>query len=424
MSNFTERKLVGHDNFVRHNPLSDKYDVKKFHHVEFYCCDATNVSRRFMFGLGMDLTAKSDLTTGNKHYASYAVQSQDLTFVFTAPYQATIDKTGSTPPHPDFNQERTNKFIADHGLAVRAIGITCGDAAEAYRVGTANGAVGVLEPVTLVDRYSGKTKVISEVKLFGDVVIRWMSGDFDGPVIPNYEPVAVTKTKSFGLERIDHIVNNVPKLFEAVDYLINATGFHEFGEFTADDVGTVDSGLNSMVLANNSEFILMPVNEPTFGTRRKSQIQNYLDHNGGPGTQHIAVKTDNIFRTMREIRQRSELGGFDFMPAPGPDYYKRIPDRIGKDVLTADQLRELEELGLLADKDDQGVLLQVFTQPIGDRPTIFLEIIERVGCDKDANGQKTEQAAGCGGFGKGNFSELFKSIENFEKLQEVNLSAM
>jgi len=123
---------------------------------------------------------------------------------------------------------------------------------------------------------------------------------------------------------------------------------------------------------------------------------------------------------MREMKKRAAFGGFDFMPAPGHDYYLKIPSRIGENVLSASELEELEALGLLADKDDQGVLLQVFTQPVGDRPTVFFEIIQRVGCDKDpATGAKVEQAAGCGGFGKGNFSELFKSIENFEKMQDV-----
>jgi 4-hydroxyphenylpyruvate dioxygenase len=227
-----------------------------------------------------------------------------------------------------------------------------------------------------------------------------MSGEYDGPALPNYEPIKVAKSLSMGLERIDHVVSNVPNLFEAVDYFMNATGFHEFSEFTAEDVGTVDSGLNSMVLASNNEFILMPVNEPTFGTPRKSQIQNFLEHNSGAGVQHIAVKTDDIFRTMREMKSRSACGGFDFMPAPSHDYYLRVPERIGADTLSAAQLAELEELGLLADKDDQGVLLQVFTQPITDRPTIFLEIIQRLGCDVDEKGQKKEQSAGCGGFGK------------------------
>ncbi len=199
---------------------------------------------------------------------------------------------------------------------------------------------------------------------------------------------------------------------------MNMTGFHEFSEFTADDVGTVDSGLNSMVLASNNEYILMPVNEPTYGTKRRSQIQTYLEHNNGAGVQHIAILTNDVFATVREMRKRSLCGGFEFMPAPGPDYYKKIPDRIGHGVLSDEKLKELEELGLLADKDDQGVLLQVFTKPIGDRPTAFLEIIQRIGCDIDEQGHKKEQTAGCGGFGKGNFSELFKSIENFEKSLE------
>lgn len=422
MSNFHgERRLVGHDNFVRNNPRSDKFDVKRFHHIEFWCLDATNAYKRFMYGLGMNLVAKSDLTTGNKKYLSYAINSNELTFVFTAPYSSHLDKTGSTEPHPAFQYDEFNKFVVDHGLAVRAVTIRVADAAEAYNVATANGALGVLPPHTVTDRYTKKTAVISEIRLFGDTVIRWLSGDYDGVALPNYEPLTYHVDQSLGLERIDHIVSNVPKLFEAVDYLMAATGFHEFSEFTAEDVGTVDSGLNSMVLASNNEFILMPVNEPTFGTPRKSQIQTYLEHNGGSGVQHIAIKTNDIFLTMREMKRRAANGGFDFMPAPGPAYYARVPERIGKDTLSAAELKELEALGLLADKDDQGVLLQVFTQPVGDRSTCFIEIIQRIGCDRDDHGEKKEQSAGCGGFGKGNFSELFKSIENYEKLQEVTI---
>lgn len=214
-------------------------------------------------------------------------------------------------------------------------------------------------------------------------------------------------------------MGNVHQLIPQVDYLANATGFHEFAEFVAEDVGTVDSGLNSMVLANNGENVLMPINEPTFGTPRKSQIQTYLEQNEGPGLQHLALKTDDIFRTVREMQARSEFGGFEFMPRAPPEYYKRLPERIGSS-LTPEQYRQVEELGLLVDKDDQGVLLQLFTKPLGDRPTIFIEIIQRVGCmrlvkDADTGVEKVQQAGGCGGFGKGNFSELFKSIEEYEK---------
>ena len=192
---------------------------------------------------------------------------------------------------------------------------------------------------------------------------------------------------SYGIRRIDHIVGNVPNLIEAVNYVARATGFHQFAEFTAADVGTVDSGLNSMVMANANEMILLPINEPTFGTKRKSQIQTYLEQNEGAGVQHIAVKTDDIFATMREMRQRKHLGGFDFMPQPSEGYYQRLPQKIG-DALTAEEYALCKELGILVDRDDQGVLLQIFTRPVGDRPTVFFEIIQRIGCmDKQVCGR-------------------------------------
>lgn len=264
----------------------------------------------------------------------------------------------------------------DHGLAVKAVGIKVADAAESFARSVANGAFPVLAPVELLDRTTGKSQTISEIKMFGDVVIRWVSGEFDGPMLANYE-VTPSPDIGFGIYRLDHAVSNVPKLFDAVDYLIQVTGFHEFSEFTAEDVGTLDSGLNSMVLANNNEYVLLPVNEPTFGTKRKSQIQTYLEHNNGAGIQHMALLTYDIFTTVREMRKRSFAGGFDFMPAPSPDYYAWVPERIGEDTLSPTQLTELQELGLLVDKDDQGVLLQIFTKPLGDRPTAFIEIIQR-----------------------------------------------
>lgn len=284
--------------------------------------------------------------------------------------------------------------------------ISVDDAKEAYTISTSKGAIGKLEPTELVDAKTGQVCVISEIQMFGDTVIRWISGNYTGTFLPKYESVE-TPDVNFGIHRLDHCVSNVPHLFNAIDYLVDSCGLHEFSEFTAADVGTVDSGLNSMVLANNNEFILLPVNEPTTGTKRKSQIQTYLEHNNGAGVQHLALKTDDIFHTMREMRKRSLIGGFEFMPAPSHAYYTKIPGRIGQDTLTESQLNELEELGLLADKDDQGILLQVFTKPLGDRPTVFIEIIQRIGCDKDLSGAKTEQAAGCGGFGKGK-SMLYK----------------
>lgn len=240
------RTLVGHANFVRHNPMSDRFDMKKFHHVEFWCLDSMNVSRRFTWGLGMHETAYSNMTTGNKLYASSVVQSNAITFVFTAPYNNSLLLDGSTPPHPAYSQQFAQEFIIKHGLAVRALGISVGDANIAYEKCVENGAVGVLTPVALVDKDSGKTLTISEVKLADDVVLRFVSGDYDGPFLPNYAKVD-TPDVNYGLTRVDHCVTNVPSLFAQVDYMINAAGFHEFSEFTAEDVGTLDSGLNSMV---------------------------------------------------------------------------------------------------------------------------------------------------------------------------------
>jgi len=202
------------------------------------------------------------------------------------------------------------------------------------------------------------------------------------------------------------------------------TGFHEFAEFTSADVGTIDSGLNSVVLASDSESVLFPLNEPTTG-RRKSQIQTFLEQNEGPGLQHIALKTNDIFETVSKIRYAGEeLGGFELMKRPGVEYYEDLFERLGN-RLNPEQYVKLAELGILADEDEEGVLFQIFTKPVGDRPTLFIEIIERIGCYVNLEGSQAEadmellQRPGCGGFGKGNFKHLFKAIEEHEKTLKI-----
>uniref|UniRef100_M4BWQ0 4-hydroxyphenylpyruvate dioxygenase n=1 Tax=Hyaloperonospora arabidopsidis (strain Emoy2) TaxID=559515 RepID=M4BWQ0_HYAAE len=382
-------KLVGFKNFQQYNPRTDRFDVHKFHHVEFYCTDATNASRRFAWGLGMSQVGKSDQSTGNHVSASYVIQSGEVKLVFTAPYALETHKAPEAVSSlPGYDPEFAQKFVLKHGLAVRAVGIRVGDAQVAYELSVQNGGVGVQKPHTLTDKTSGKSTTISEVQLYGDVVIRWISGDFDGGFVPGYETCACPDA-SIGIQRLDHCVGNVPKLLDAVN----------------------------MVLASNNEMVLLPINEPTYGTKRKSQIQTYLEQNVGAGLQHMALKTNDIFYTLAEIRKRSHLGGFEFMPKPNKVYYEQMPERIG-DTLTKEQYKQIEQLGLLVDKDEQGILLQIFTKPLGDRATVFFEIIERVGCMRDVAG-RLEQAAGCGGFGKGNFTALFKSIEEYEKSLNV-----
>jgi 4-hydroxyphenylpyruvate dioxygenase len=187
-----------------------------------------------------------------------------------------------------------------------------GDAAEAYNTSVKFGAVGIMVPRKVIDHSTNTSITLSEIQLFGDVVIRFLSGTFTGPALPNYvsvpQPPMGNRQHNIGIERIDHCVSNVHELLPAVEYLQKALGLHEFGEFTTDDVGTTDSGLNSVVLANNNEFILLPVNEPTYGTKRKSQIEGFLEQHNGPGIQHIALKTNNIIGTVREMQSRSHYG--------------------------------------------------------------------------------------------------------------------
>jgi len=424
-----ETEFQGYNGFVRHNPLSDKFGVREFHHVEFYCGDAQNAYRRFMHGLGMALLAKSDLSTGNSQHSSYCLRSGNLNMVFTAPlpnvelynpyegnkvadtqgieWNASVEDEKAMP-FPNFDIDSCHAFFQKHGMGIKAVAIEVDNVSEAFDTMIANGGKAVLAPTTISDGIGLGNVDLAELQLYGDVILRLLNTDeYTGDFLPNFQNVPPSSNfKTYGLERFDHIVGNVWSLEPVISNLMEMTGFHTFAEFVADDVGTVDSGLNSVVLACNNEKVLLPLNEPTFGTRKKSQIQTYLEQNCGEGVQHMALFTSDIFETIRQIRN---AGSFEFMDAQPKSYYKKLASRIGKDALTEDQLRQVEELGLLVDRDDQGILIQVFTKPVGDRPTLFLEVIQRLGCD----------TPGCGGFGKGNFKDLFKSIEQYEDTLRV-----
>lgn len=401
------------EKFVRTNPKSDLFPVKKFHHVEFWCPDATNAYKRFQQGLGMELVAKSDQTTGNSEFGSYVLKSEDLVFAFTAPY-ASSSLDSRKRVHPKYDPSDAFRFVNTHGFGVRAVGIEVEDAEAAFDISVRHGAIPMTPPTRSLNEESGKKQIFSEVFLYGDTILRYVSGDYDGPYLAPYITVEGSSSRNYGLRRLDHAVGNVHKLKETADYITQFTGFHEFAEFTTEDVGTVESGLNSVVLASNNEYVLLPINEPTFGTKRRSQIQTYLEQNKGPGVQHLALKTDDMFTTISRMRSVSDMGGFEFMPRPSDDYFRTMPDRIG-DSLTPEQYKMVQELGILVDKDDQGLLMQIFTKPVSDRATFFLEIIQRVGCEINGNGME-HQKGGCGGFGKGNFRELFRSIENYERM--------
>ncbi|VEU40458.1 unnamed protein product [Pseudo-nitzschia multistriata] len=447
-----------------------------FHHVEFYCGDARTTAHHFCASLGLSVTGTTGQATGNDKCVSYGLESgsngEALRILLTAPYSlATASPASDDPwegenedddaydaprPLPGFDAASAHSFFRTHGLAVRAVGLEVADAGAAFRASVQRGAIPVLEPTVVracraqrqakgdgKSQAEGPSREMAEVELYGDVVLRFVGPTGAGgavapsgemPFLPHLAPTGDgdgngNPSEGFGIYRIDHAVGNVPDLEEAHERIKAFTGFHEFAEFCPEDVGTVDSGLNSVVLASDSEEVLLPLNEPTEG-RRKSQIQTYLEQNEGAGLQHLALKTRDIFSTIRKMRQsEKDVFGFELMKRPSDEYYRELPDRLG-DQLTQDQYEQLEELGILADSDEEGILLQVFTKPIGDRPTFFFEIIQRIGCVvSQQNGSDSEHEAagrgtpierpGCGGFGQGNFRELFKSIEDHEKTLKV-----
>ncbi|KAI3916759.1 hypothetical protein MKW92_009195 [Papaver armeniacum] len=347
----------------------------------------------------MPITAKSDLSTGNTVHASYLLHSGDLNILFTAPYSPSVAEIprhsiiSSTASIPTFDYSAAYAFSTSHGLAVRAIAVEVDDAESAFNISVSYGARPSHPPVEVNNGI-----IISEIQLFGDVILRFISFKNSDPgvnFLPGFkgmkdgEPLASKDLEDFGIRGLDHVAGNVMSLAEVITYVKMFSGFHEFAQFTIDDItGKIESG--------------------------KSQIQTYLEHNQGEGVWHMAVASKDIFTTLKEMKKRS-LHGFEFMPPPPPTYYKSLKHRIGENVLKDEQIIECEELGILVDKDDQGVILQIFTKPVGDRPTVLLEIIQRIGCLEQDEEGNIIQKGGCGGFGKGNISALFKSVEEYEK---------
>ena len=266
-----------------------------FHHIEFYCGDAKSMANQFSLALGMPVTGITGQSTGNDQCVSYGLTSGDVRLLLTAPYSQAVSSSSSPSsteysevqfdapnPLPQFSPEAAHHFFQKHGLAVRAVGVHVKDAKAAFEASVANGAQAVMEP-TLVPTCPGQVKkgvvskgcIMSEVELYGDVVLRFVSFP-DGktkpipqdiPFLPHLTPVEgkLSQRESFGIYRIDHAVGNVPNLLEAMARISKFTGFHEFAEFTPEEVGTVESGLNSVVLASDSEDVLFPLNEPTPG---------------------------------------------------------------------------------------------------------------------------------------------------------------
>jgi len=316
--------------------------------------------------------------------------------------------------------EEAHNFSRKHGLAAKAIGVGVIDAESSFDAATSKGAKPFLKP-TFASTCRGQKDIgvtndgytIAEVLLYGNVALRFISyGEKHTkhvekePFLLHLSPTSgkIAEKNTYGIFKIDRAVGNVVNLIDTLTYI---TGFTGFAKFTAEEIGTVDSGLNSVVLASDTEDVLFPLNEPING-RRKSQIQTYLEQNQGAGLQHLALNCYDIFETIRKMKDAQDtLGGLELMARPSDEYYQNLPNKLG-DKLSSKQYAELEELGVLA---DEGILLQIFTKPIGDRPTFFVEIIQRIGCAISAfDDDGVSEQPGCGRFGQGHFRELFKSI--------------
>ena len=352
----------------------DFLPLKGTDHVEFYVGNARQAAHFYRTAFGMSLVAYAGPETGQRDRASYVVQQGKIRFVLTTPLSSN---------HP------IAQHIHHHGDAVRVIALWVDNARQAWRETTSRGAVSVAEPHVISDEY-GKV-VTSSISTYGDTIHTFVERtDYTGSFMPGYRAIENDSVaKPTGLLYIDHMVGNVGwhEMDKWVDFYSKVMGFSLYQHFDDNDISTEYSALMSKVMANANGFVKFPINEPADGKRR-SQVQEYLDFFPGPGVQHIALATNDILHTVNRLHQQ----GVEFLRVPHT-YYTDLQGRVGK---IDEPIEELEELGILVDRDNEGYMLQIFTRPVEDRPTLFFEIIQR-------HGSKS--------FGKGNFKALFEAIE-------------
>ncbi|HYL77764.1 MAG TPA: 4-hydroxyphenylpyruvate dioxygenase [Bryobacteraceae bacterium] len=350
-------------------------------YVEFYVGNARQSAHYYRSAFGMKLVAYKGPETGTRDRASYLVQQNKIRFVLTTPLQ---------PEGP------IAEHIRLHGDGVHEIALWVDDAEAAYRETTKRGARGVQEPTVLQDDH-GEVK-ISAIAAYGDTIHSFVERtNYRGVFLPGFRAVEGEDAVSrpVGLKYIDHMVGNVGwgQMNAWVDFYRDVMGFQLYQHFDDADISTEYSALMSKVMANGNGRVKFPINEPAVG-KRKSQIEEYLEFYHGPGVQHIAMATDDIIVTVSKLRTQ----GVDFLRVP-TTYYETLETRCGKIDEPIDQLAEL---GILVDRDDEGYMLQIFTKPVEDRPTLFFEVIQRKGSRS---------------FGKGNFKALFEAIEREQALR-------
>lgn len=349
-------------------------------YVEFYVGNAKQAAHFYRSAFGFNALAYSGPETGVKDRTSYAVRQDRLTLVLTS----------SLRPDTDIAQH-----VAKHGDGVKMLALKVEDAASAWEETTKRGGKSFLKPTTLTDDF-GKL-VMSGIYTYGETVHLFIERkDYKGPFMPGYkEWKTAYNPPSTGLKYVDHCVGNVGwnQMNKWVKYYEEVMGFRNILSFDDKDISTEYSALMSKVMSNGNGYVKFPINEPAKG-KKKSQVEEYLEFYNGEGCQHIAMATNNIIETVTELQNR----GVEFLRVPG-NYYDTVLDRVGK---IDEDLAPLKKLGILVDRDNEGYLLQIFTKPLQDRPTLFFEIIQRKGATS---------------FGKGNFKALFEALEREQELR-------
>jgi len=374
----------GQESTEKIQTAGDFLPINGIDHLEFYVGNAKQSQFFFRNVLGFSLAAYAGLETGIRDRASYVLEQGKIRFVLTTPLQ---------PEHP------ISEHIKLHGDGVKDIALWVDDAERAFAETTKRGARAAYEPVVLKDEFGEvkKAGIFTYGETFHSFVER---KNYKGAFLPGYKSVPQPDklARPVGLKIVDHVVGNVGwnEMNKFVDFYERIMGFRLFKHFDDKDISTEYSALMSKVVTNGNGRIKFPINEPAEG-KRKSQIEEYLDYYKTPGVQHIAMATDNIIDTVTKLTAQ----GLDFLYVP-TSYYDDLQKRVGK---IDEPVDELAKLGILVDRDDEGYLLQIFTKPVEDRPTLFFEVIQRKGSKS---------------FGKGNFKALFESIER-EQARRGNL---
>jgi 4-hydroxyphenylpyruvate dioxygenase len=359
---------------------SDAFPINGTDHLELYVGNAKQSAMYYQAALGFEVVAYSGPETGVRDRVSYVLQQNKIRIVLSA---------ALTPDH------EIARHVAEHGDGVKVLALWVDDAEQSYYTALKRGAASAFAPKTLRDAHG--EVVLAAIKTYGDTIHTLVERkNYRGVFMPGYEPrQSAYPSKSVGLKYVDHCVGNVElgTMNEWVKFYQDVMGFKLLITFDDKDISTEYTALMSKVVSNGNGYIKFPINEPAKGLK-KSQIEEYLDFYRGAGVQHIAVATDNILETVGQMRRN----GVDFLYVP-ENYYEDVLDRVGH---IEENLEDLKALNILIDRDEDGYLLQIFTKPIQDRPTVFFEIIQRRGAKS---------------FGKGNFKALFEAIEREQALR-------